>query len=73
MLVDLRSVLTAKPRPSVGIVTEPFSQGRAGRDVFDPFIDRSVCLPDAAWPQPVDQYPSSVIGGGGFVGALSLM
>jgi hypothetical protein len=36
------------------------------------FIDRSVCFLDAARPQAADQYPGSVIGGGGFIGAFEL-
>ena len=72
MLVDLRGVPAAKLRPTLRIVTEPFSQGRAGRDILDPLIDRGVCFPDPARPQAVDQYPGPVIGGGGFVGAFEL-
>jgi hypothetical protein len=72
MLVDLRSIAAAKLRPSIGIVTEPFSQGRAGREILDPLIDRGVCFPDPARPQAIYQYPGSVIGGCGFVGALEL-
>jgi hypothetical protein len=72
MLVDLRSVPAAKLRPTVGIVTEPFSQGRARRDILDPLVDRSVCFPNAARPQAIDQYPDSVISAGQFVGAFEL-
>ena len=72
MLMDLRSVPEAKLRPTAGIVTEPFSQGGAGRDVLDPLIDRRVCFLDPARPQAVDQYAGPVIGGGGFIGAFEL-
>jgi hypothetical protein len=72
MLVDLRSVPAAKLRPTLWIVTEPFSQGRAGSDILGPLIDRGVRFLDTARPQAVDQYPGSVIGGGGFVGAFEL-
>ena len=69
MLVDLRSVAAAKFRPAVRVVTEPFSQGRAGRDILDPLIGRGIGFLDPVRPQAVDQYPGSVIGGGGFIGA----
>jgi len=72
MLVDLRREPAVKLRPSVRIVTEPFSQGRAGRDILDPLIDRGVCFPDPAWRQAVDQYLGPVIGRRWFVGAFEL-
>jgi hypothetical protein len=60
MLVDLRGVPTGKLRPSVGTVTEPFSQDRARCDILDPSVDRGVCFPDTTRPQPVHQYPSAI-------------
>jgi hypothetical protein len=72
MLLDLRSIAAAKFRPSMGIVTEPFSQGRAGRDILEPLIDRGVCFLNSARPQAVNQYPDSVAGTGGLVGAFEL-
>src|SRR6185437_6533060 len=72
MLVDLRGVPAAKLRPTLRVVTKPFSQGCARRDILDPLIDRGVCFLDSTRPQAVDQYPGPVIGGGGFVGAFEL-
>ena len=72
MLVDLRSVPAAKLRPTVWVMTEPFSQDRAGRYILDPLIDRSVGFLDLARPQAIDQYPGPVIGGDGLVGAFEL-
>ena len=72
MPVDLRGVPAAKLRPTLRVVTEPFSQGCARRDVLDPLIDRRICFPDTARPQTIDQYAGPVIGGGGFIGAFEL-
>jgi hypothetical protein len=72
MLVDLYGVAAAKFLPAGGIVAEPFPQRGAGRDVLDPLIDGSVHFPDAARPQPVDQYAGAIIGSRGLVGSLEL-
>jgi hypothetical protein len=58
MLVDLRSVPAAKLRPTGRVVTEPFSQGRARRDILDPLIDRNICFLTARGHGAVDQYPA---------------
>jgi hypothetical protein len=41
---DFRLVTAAELLPTFGIMAEPLSQFRAGRNVLHPFIDRSVCL-----------------------------
>src|SRR5579863_6431198 len=70
MLVDLRSVTTAKLLPPGRIVAEPFPQCSAGSDVLLPLIDIRVCLLHAARPQPVDQYPGAVIRSGRLISPL---
>src|SRR6185437_2118189 len=67
MLLDLRRVAAAKFLPAGGIVAKPFPQRGAGRYVLGPLIDGGVHLPDAARPQPIDQYPSTIRCIGGFV------
>src|SRR6185312_547048 len=67
MLFDLRRVAAAKFLPAGGIVAKPFPQRGAGRYVLDPLIDGGIHLPDAARPQPIDQYPSTIRCIGGFV------
>src|SRR6185437_504413 len=67
MLFDLRRVAAAKFLPAGGIVAKPFPQRGAGRYVLGPLIDGGIHLPDAARPQPIDQYPSAICCIGGFV------
>lgn len=53
-----------------GVVSEPLSQLGAGRDVLEPGIEPQVGLAHAARPEPLDQHPFAVAGGGGLVRAL---
>jgi hypothetical protein len=56
--------------PASGIVTEPLSQFSAGRDILQPFIDRSGFLRHASRPKTIDQYSRAVILSGRLICAL---
>jgi hypothetical protein len=71
MLADLRGVLGDETQPNARVATEPFSQGRAPRDIPDLLIDCSVCFL-TPWPHAVDQYSGPVIDVGGFISAFAL-
>src|SRR5689334_18401285 len=54
MSLDFRPVAPPEFRPALGIVSKPFAQFGAGRDLSHPFIDRGMFLLHSARPQPVD-------------------
>src|SRR5581483_11429783 len=70
MPLDFRPVAPPKFRPARGVMSEPFAQFGAGRDLLHPFIDFGSRLSDSPRPQAVDEDPRSIIGGGWFVGSL---
>jgi hypothetical protein len=50
MFPDLRVVTAPEFLPAVGIMAEPFPQCGTRRDVFHPFIDRSIGFSNATRP-----------------------
>jgi hypothetical protein len=72
MFSDFRLVPFAKFGPALDIVGEPFAECRAGRQVLEPTVDRSILLPQSPWPKPIDQDARSVTARGGLVDALQL-
>ena len=70
MLADFRAVAPSEFRPPLDSMSEPLAQLSAGRDLFDPLIDRRIRLLQSARPQSVDKDAPAILGGGWFVGSL---
>src|SRR5690606_3639755 len=58
--------------PAHRIVTEPLAQGRRGREIPRPLVDRRLLLRDAARPNAVHQHAIAVRAGGRLVDTLQL-
>src|SRR3546814_15076602 len=54
---DLLDITVVERLPTRNLMTEPFSQGRAGRNILDPFIDLGISFAETTWPQATDQSP----------------
>jgi hypothetical protein len=70
MTTQLDGIAPPELLPAAGIVTEPGTQCVTRRDGLGPMIDRGVGLANAAWPQPIDQYPGTVTARRRLVGAF---
>lgn len=70
MLPQFAFVAAFELDPAVGIVTEPFAQLRAWRDVLHPVVDGGFLLGQAPRPKAVDQHAHAVAGRGRLVDAL---
>lgn len=67
---DLRRIALAELLPADRIVSEPFAQFRAWRQLLRPIVDRRVRLLDPPGPEPVDQHARAIIGGRALIGSL---
>ncbi len=70
--IKLFPVTILKLLPFRGIVLKPFSQLRAGRKLFQPFIHLGFLFADASGPQAFDQDSDAVISGRCFIDSFQL-
>jgi NitT/TauT family transport system substrate-binding protein len=60
IFLKLSEVARAERFPSGRIMAEPFSQGLAGRDFFEPEIDTPGDFRNAPWPKPIYEHTKTI-------------
>src|SRR5215211_8895704 len=72
MVANFSRVAAPELLPACRVVPEPLPQRRARSNFLDPAVDGCVRLSDAAWPQPIDQYPLTITRRGRAIRPLQL-